>query len=141
MTMFTPLSQRIVDRLAEVDLDGLTPREALNLLAELQRELGGGGLIAWRPKQRSMVVAGVMSGTSADGVDVALCRIAPARRKEDAPRVSLIGGRAAYPNALRSGVLRVMEGEAVTAAEMSRLNWRLGDIYADVWKRRRKSLG
>jgi DNA mismatch repair protein MutS len=40
MTMFTPLSQRIVDRLAAVDVDGLTPREALNLLAELQRELG-----------------------------------------------------------------------------------------------------
>ena len=39
MTMFTPLSQRIVDRLAEADVDGLTPREALNLLAELQREL------------------------------------------------------------------------------------------------------
>jgi DNA mismatch repair protein MutS len=40
MTMFTPLSQRIVDRIAELDLDGLTPREALNLLSELQRELG-----------------------------------------------------------------------------------------------------
>jgi DNA mismatch repair protein MutS len=40
MTMFTPLSQKIVDRLADLDLDGLTPREALNLLAELQRELG-----------------------------------------------------------------------------------------------------
>jgi DNA mismatch repair protein MutS len=41
MTMFTPLSQKIVDRLEKIDLDGLTPREALNLLAELQRELGG----------------------------------------------------------------------------------------------------
>ncbi len=40
MTMFTPLSQRIIDRLQEVDLDGLTPRDALNLLAELQQELG-----------------------------------------------------------------------------------------------------
>jgi DNA mismatch repair protein MutS len=39
MTMFTPLSQRIVDRLADADVDGLTPREALNLLAELQKEL------------------------------------------------------------------------------------------------------
>ena len=39
MTMFTPLSQRIVDRIAELDVDGLTPREALALLAELQREL------------------------------------------------------------------------------------------------------
>jgi DNA mismatch repair protein MutS len=42
MTMFTPLSQRIVDRLEAVDVDGLTPREALNLLAELQREMKGG---------------------------------------------------------------------------------------------------
>jgi DNA mismatch repair protein MutS len=41
LTMFTPLSQRIVDRLSELDVDGLTPREALNLLAELQRELKG----------------------------------------------------------------------------------------------------
>jgi DNA mismatch repair protein MutS len=40
MTMFTPVSQRIVDRIAAVDVDGLTPREALSLLAELQRELG-----------------------------------------------------------------------------------------------------
>jgi DNA mismatch repair protein MutS len=43
MTMFTPLSQRIVDRVEAVDVDGLTPREALQLLAELQRELKGGG--------------------------------------------------------------------------------------------------
>ena len=42
MTMFTPLSQRIVDRLGAIDVDGLTPREALGLLAELQRELKGG---------------------------------------------------------------------------------------------------
>jgi len=40
MTMFTPLSQKIVDRVAALDVDGLTPRDALNLLAELQRELG-----------------------------------------------------------------------------------------------------
>jgi DNA mismatch repair protein MutS len=42
MTMFTPLSQRIVDRIDQVDIDGLTPREALQLLADLQRELKGG---------------------------------------------------------------------------------------------------
>jgi len=39
MTMFTPLSQKIVDRLSELHVDEMTPREALNLLAELQREL------------------------------------------------------------------------------------------------------
>ena len=42
LTMFTPLSQKIVDRLEAVDVDGLTPREALQLLAELQAELKGG---------------------------------------------------------------------------------------------------
>jgi anhydro-N-acetylmuramic acid kinase len=78
-----------------------------------------------------MVVAGVMSGTSADGVDVAICRIAPGR-EGDAPRVRLIGLlETAYPRAVRAVVLRVMEGEALTATELSRLNWRLGEIYAD----------
>jgi DNA mismatch repair protein MutS len=41
MTMFTPLSQRIVDRIEEADVNSLTPLEALNLLAELKRELKG----------------------------------------------------------------------------------------------------
>ncbi|HZU42372.1 MAG TPA: DNA mismatch repair protein MutS, partial [Terriglobales bacterium] len=40
LTMFTPLSQRIVDRLRGADLDRLTPLEALNLLAELKKQLG-----------------------------------------------------------------------------------------------------
>jgi DNA mismatch repair protein MutS len=38
--MFTPLSQKIVDRLRAADLDHLTPLEALNLLAELKKQLG-----------------------------------------------------------------------------------------------------
>ena len=42
MTMFTPLSQRIVDRIEATDLDDLTPRDALTLLAELQAELKAG---------------------------------------------------------------------------------------------------
>ena len=80
---------------------------------------------------KAMIVAGVMSGTSADGVDVALCRIRPGAREGDSPRVRLIGLLETwYPKAVRAAVLRVMEGEAVTAAEMSRLNWRLGEIYA-----------
>jgi len=39
MTIFTPLSQRIVDRIEEVDVNALTPLQALNLLEELQQEL------------------------------------------------------------------------------------------------------
>ncbi len=41
MTIFTPLSQTIVDRLRELDVDGLTPRDALHLLADLQKEIKG----------------------------------------------------------------------------------------------------
>jgi DNA mismatch repair protein MutS len=39
LTIFTPLSQRIVDRLAEINVNSLTPLQALNLLEELQQEL------------------------------------------------------------------------------------------------------
>ncbi len=39
LTMFTPLSQKIVDRLREADINNLTPIEALNLLAELKKQI------------------------------------------------------------------------------------------------------
>lgn len=39
LTMFTPLSQKIVDRLREADVNNLTPLEALNLLAELKKQI------------------------------------------------------------------------------------------------------
>jgi DNA mismatch repair protein MutS len=39
LTMFTPLSQKIVDRLREADLNHLTPMEAMNLLWELKKQL------------------------------------------------------------------------------------------------------
>jgi DNA mismatch repair protein MutS len=39
LTIFTPLSQPVLDKLRQVDLNRLTPLEALNLLAELKREI------------------------------------------------------------------------------------------------------
>jgi len=39
LTIFTPLSQRIVERIESTDVNSLTPLQALNLLEELQREL------------------------------------------------------------------------------------------------------
>jgi len=41
LTIFTPLSQRIVDRIEAADVNQLTPLQALNLLEELQQELKG----------------------------------------------------------------------------------------------------
>ena len=39
LTIFTPLSQRIVDRLTALDTNSLTPLQALNLLEELKTEI------------------------------------------------------------------------------------------------------
>ncbi len=39
LTIFTPLSQRIVDRIKETELNGISPLEALNLLHELKRQM------------------------------------------------------------------------------------------------------
>jgi DNA mismatch repair protein MutS len=41
LTMFTPLSQRILDRLEQTDINSLTPLQALNLLEELKSEIRG----------------------------------------------------------------------------------------------------
>jgi DNA mismatch repair protein MutS len=39
LTIFTPLSQPVLEKLREVDLNRLTPLDALNLLAELKRQV------------------------------------------------------------------------------------------------------
>ena len=91
---------------------------------------------------RSMVVAGVMSGTSADGVDVAVCRISPARVKGETPEVKLLGHvGVAYPKAVRAAVLGAMDAEAISVAELARLNWLLGGVYAEAVEKAQSSLG
>jgi anhydro-N-acetylmuramic acid kinase len=78
---------------------------------------------------KAMTVAGVMSGTSADGVDVAICRIAPGK---DVPRVKVLGHRAfAYDKKLRAAVLAAMDANQTSTAELARLSWRLGEVYAE----------
>lgn len=76
-----------------------------------------------------MIVAGVMSGTSADGVDVALVRF---RGQGSYLHFDLIGHHHfAYPKALRQAVLAAMNARTISVAELSRLNFRLGDFYAE----------
>lgn len=88
-------------------------------------------MIASKPK--AMIVAGVMSGTSADGVDVAMCRVSPGAH--GVPRVKVLGHRAMrYPAKLRSAVLAAMnsqDAKSTSTTELARLNWRLGQVYAD----------
>lgn len=83
---------------------------------------------------RSMIVAGIMSGTSADGIDVALVRITPTR--SPAPRLELLAHEAfSYPTALRKAVLAAMNARSVSTAELARLNWRLALEYAQAVRR------
>src|SRR5208283_2313637 len=78
---------------------------------------------------RPMTVAGIMSGTSADGIDVAVVRIAPGKAR---PRLELLAHEGfAYPAALRRAVLSAMNATATSTAELARLNWRLGLAYAE----------
>jgi anhydro-N-acetylmuramic acid kinase len=80
----------------------------------------------------SMIVAGVMSGTSADGVDVAVCRIASPRVPGASPKIKLLGHAGfAYSKAVRAKVLEAMDAKAISVADLSCLNWRLGEVYAD----------
>ena len=71
-----------------------------------------------------------MSGTSADGIDVAFTRISPTRTST--PRIKLLGHHAfPYPKAVRQAVLAAMSSAPTATAELSRLHWRLGQLYAD----------
>jgi anhydro-N-acetylmuramic acid kinase len=75
-----------------------------------------------------MIVAGVMSGTSADGIDVALVEIADSRP----PRVKLLGHSAfPYSAAVRRAVLGAMNSKNASVADLARLNFLLGDLYGE----------
>src|ERR1039457_4561745 len=81
---------------------------------------------------KPMTVAGVMSGTSADGIDVAVVRISPGKSR---PMLTLLAHEAfPFPPALRRAVLAAMDAETTSTAELARLNWRLGLAYAEAVK-------
>jgi anhydro-N-acetylmuramic acid kinase len=70
-----------------------------------------------------------MSGTSADGIDVAFVRISHSAR---GPKIKLLAHRATpYPRPLRQAVLAAMNAQQTSTAELARLNWRLGIAYAE----------
>ncbi len=79
-------------------------------------------------------VIGMMSGTSADGIDVALVRVG--RRDTSGTRGESIDAKfekhfqVGFPAAVRRAILRLANGAATTTAEISQLNALLGEEFA-----------
>jgi anhydro-N-acetylmuramic acid kinase len=79
-------------------------------------------------KNRGMLVLGLISGTSADGINVALARISGAPPRVN---VALLGHtEIKFPAKVRAEILRVGEQREITAGALSQLNFRLGQIFA-----------
>jgi anhydro-N-acetylmuramic acid kinase len=79
--------------------------------------------------KNSLRVLGLMSGTSADGIEAALVKISGALPKLK----SKLEGHASLPipKPIRAAILRIAEGTPVPTAEISQLNFRLGQLFAD----------
>src|SRR3972149_5547036 len=89
-----------------------------------------------------MRVLGLMSGTSADGIDVALVRISGRGLQV---RVRLENHcTIPYPATVRRAVLRVAnanQAEILSVAEISQLNFFLGELAAEAVKRACRRFG
>src|SRR5260370_21891752 len=77
-----------------------------------------------------MIVAGVMSGTSADGINVALVQLSA--RGRGRPRHTLLGHEEyPLPASVRREILEMMNAELARVADLARLNFLLGELYAE----------
>ncbi len=77
-----------------------------------------------------MIVAGVMSGTSADGINVALVRLS--ERGREVPNYQLLThDEYSFPAPVRRAILAMMNSELASVADLARLNFLLGELYAE----------
>ncbi|MDP9158871.1 MAG: anhydro-N-acetylmuramic acid kinase [Acidobacteriota bacterium] len=79
-----------------------------------------------------MIVAGVMSGTSADGINVALVKFPRTTSAVKTSSLKIVGRlEVPYPRNVRRAVLGLMNAEQASVADVARLNFLLGELYAD----------
>jgi anhydro-N-acetylmuramic acid kinase len=82
------------------------------------------------PRARARLVLGLMSGTSADGVDVALARLPVEGAASARPSLENFA-TFPLPAEVRAAVLRLAEGASTTAGELSQLNVRVAQVFAE----------
>ncbi len=80
-------------------------------------------------KSRPLLVLGLMSGTSADAIDVALAKISGAPPRLSAQLLNHTSIN--FPQAIRKEILRVAEQQPISAGDLSQLNFRLGEVFAE----------
>src|SRR5882724_11315259 len=80
-------------------------------------------------KSSPLLVLGLMSGTSADGIDVALAKISGAPPKLNAKLLNHTSIN--FRPSLRKEILRVAEQQPLSAGDLSQLNFRLGEVFAE----------
>jgi anhydro-N-acetylmuramic acid kinase len=79
-----------------------------------------------------MIVAGVMSGTSADGINVALVRVTSSRSRAGTSGLHFLAhAEYPYPKQVRRAVLAAMNSAKASVADLARLNFLLAELYAD----------
>jgi anhydro-N-acetylmuramic acid kinase len=76
--------------------------------------------------KRTLRVAGLMSGTSADGVDAAIIDFGANRLKV------LAFDTFAYPNSVSKSIWKMFNSAKVNIADVSHLNFAIGEVFANV---------
>lgn len=83
--------------------------------------------------QQPLTILGLNSGTSADGLDMAVLRFTGRGRKEHIQFVA--GGKRAYPQAVRSQVLKLADSGVASLEEIIRLDNLLGQVFGQAASR------
>ena len=79
-----------------------------------------------------MIVAGVMSGTSADGINIALVRLSSSPGRAGTPGLHFLAhAEYPYPKQVRNAVLAAMNSTRASVPDLARLNFLLAELYAD----------
>ena len=81
-----------------------------------------------RSSSAAMRVIGLISGTSADGIDVALVRISDRTSASHARLEDFVCFP--YPPRVRQEILRIAAGGAASSADIARLNVLVGELFA-----------